>query len=548
MAELREYQVEAVEAVMKDLEAHKRALLCLFTGGGKTFTIFEIMKKHKSALFVTNKIDLAVQSMDRWKQYYGDDNNIGLCVGSKGKRELKPYTFATVQTASKLNFEENMFELVVIDETHVELQESGWYEKLLLNIGIDPLTDRHRPDLNHANVGVVGLTATPFRNGKGYIYGEGKFYPRVSYEKNIKWGVEHGFLVEPKLKAGGGKEFNTNQVGIRMGDFDIGALGQLADDDDKVTAQVADAVLRLQNSKHILWSCVNIEHADKVARMLKDNHGQTAVSYHSMTEERANVMEDIRNCKFRNVTFVSAISEGFDWIEADAIVLMRPTRSPVLAIQMIGRVLRPADNKTMATVLDYGQVIRNIGPIDNPIVRDSTKRDKKQDALVAGMMKICPECLSYIPSATRICPECDHEFLIDRLKNIDRRPDVGVDLFSRSPNARIRWMSVGDVDAVIKPSKNGNKMIQLRIKKTIFDGPFAGVLDHIVLEGWNRIKGQVKIAAYAGPLFQWSWDQPETCVRAVSNSDVVEVLVDETGKWPKILRVRKADGREIFVG
>lgn len=532
MLELRGYQAEAVAAIHDDLRVHKRALLSLATGLGKTACAMQVMRDCGSALFVTNKIDLAVQSLDRWKQYFGDDGDVGLCVGSKGRREIKPFTFATVQTASKLDM--SGFNLVVIDESHVELLDGeGYYRKLLDAIGSTP---------------VLGLTATPFRNGKGYIYGKGKFYPRISYGKDIKWGVENGFLVEPKLKAGGGHEFDTSKVGIKLGDFDIGRLGELADDEDKVTEQVRDALKRIEDRKCVLWSCVNIEHAEMVANKIQ-LEGKSSIAYHSKTEDRANVMDAIHDGKYQNISFVSAIAEGFDLACADALIMMRPTRSPGLAIQMIGRVLRPfADKGGIVKILDYGQVIKNIGPIDKPVIRETSKRDKKQDALVAAQLKTCPGCLSYVPSATRECPDCGHDFFVDVLKNVNKRPDFESKLFS-TEGARIRWESVGDVSADYNQSANGNWMIAVHFKKTIFDGPWGGYKDHIVMQSWNRDKGITKVAAYAGPAFtDWSFERPELCVRAINNSDVCAILVDETGKWPRVLRVRKADGREIFVG
>jgi superfamily II DNA or RNA helicase len=396
---------------------------------------------------------------------------------------------------------------------------------------------------------VLGLTATPFRNGKGYIYGKGKFYPRVSYEKDIRWGVEQGFLVEPKLKAGGKSEFDTSKVGIKMGDFDVGSLGELAANSDKVHEQVTDALDRIEGRKCIVWSCVNIEHADMVAKKINELDFFPALSYHSQTEARYEQLDLFKRGAFRHLTFVNTVSEGFDVPKIDTIVLMRPTRSPVLAIQQIGRTLRPCGDKTDSLILDYGQVIKNIGPIDKPIVRESTKRDKKQDAMVAAQLKTCPGCLSYVPSATRECPDCGHDFFVDVLKNVNHRPDYESKLFSSESGSRIKWETVGDVSAEYKPSKGGNMMIAVHFKKTIFDGPWGGYRDHIVFQSWNRQKALEKIAAYSGPVFSdWSFEKPELCVRAINNSDVSAILVDETGKWPKVLRVRKADGREIFVG
>ena len=526
--ELRDYQQEAVGEILKDLGAHKRALLSLATGLGKTQTAFEVMRRRGGGLFVTNKIDLAVQSLDRWKELFGPEGAV-LCVGSRGKREIDRFTFATVQTASKLEL--GHFPLVVIDETHVDLDsDTSWYNKLI-----------------RASEGaaVLGLTATPFRTNKGYIYGKGKFYPKVSYEKDIKWGVEHGFLVEPKLKAGR-EQFDTSKVSTRMGDFDLGELGQLAQDEDRVRKQVTDALDRTTTRGYIAWSCVNIEHANMVANILQWE-GQTALSYHSQTENRAEEMEKRRRLEYRNLVFVNAVSEGFDLPALDTLVMMRPTRSPGLAIQQIGRVLRPWGEKKDAWVLDYGQVIRNIGPIDKPIIRTtSAKMTKKEKAEIEAAFKVC-ECLQYVPKTVRICPDCGHDFFKNAIKNVEDKPDMESDIFSSRTDSRIRWMPVGDIEAIIKNSASNNKMIQLRIKKTIFDGPFAGILDHILLEPWSKSKSMAKIQAYSSPIFKWDFEDHNSCLRAVNNSDVVEVLVDETGKWPKVLRVRKADGREIFV-
>jgi DNA repair protein RadD len=529
--QLREYQQEAVDACLKDLGAHRRALLCLFTGGGKTLVAMEVMRTMKSALFVTNKIDLAEQSLDRWKSYYGDEQNAGLCVGSRGKYEIKRYTFATVQTASKLDL--GKFDVVVIDESHVELSEGeGYYRKLLEAAG---------------QASVLGLTATPFRTGKGYIYGKGKFYPRVTYAKDIKWGVEHGFLVEPRVKAGK-DQFNTDKVSTRMGDFDLGELGELVADRAKVSRQVADAIKRMDGRKCVAWSCVNIEHADLVAKTLVDEHGDTALSYHSKTEFRSNRMEQFRAGNFRHLTFVNTVSEGWDHPPLDTMILMRPTRSPGMAIQMIGRTLRPYGDKQDALILDYGEVLKNIGPLDKPIIKEKGERiSKSEREEIAAALKICKGCLEYVPRAIRICPDCGFDFFADVIKNVKDRPDFEVDIFSSKTNSRIKWMPVNDVEARFRQSAKGNSMIEVRFKKSVFDGPFAGIRMFILMEPWNRLKAETSIGAISQSR-SWEFTNVQSCTVALQNSDVSEILVDETGQWPKVLRVKKKDGREVFVG
>jgi DNA repair protein RadD len=491
----------------------------------------EVMRTMQSGLFITNKIDLAEQSLDRWKGYYGDEGNAGLCVGSRGRKEISTFTFATVQTASKLNM--SGFKVIVIDESHVELTEgAGYYRTLLQAVGDTP---------------VLGLTATPFRTNKGYIYGKGKFYPRVTYAKDIKWGVGHGFLVEPRVKAGK-DQFNTDSISTRMGDFDLGELGDLASDGAKVSRQVADAISRIKERRCIAWSCVNIDHADLVAKTLVDEHGEAALSYHSKTEFRSERMDQFRAGNFRHLTFVNTVSEGFDAPMLDTMVLMRPTRSPGMAIQMIGRTLRPMEGKKDALILDYGEVLKNIGPLDDPIIKGKGERISRQERSdIAAALKVCDGCAEYVPTRVRICPDCGFDFFEDLIKNVKDKPDFEAKLFSGATNSRIKWMAVNDIEARFRQSTKGNNMIEVRFKKSVFDGPFAGIRMFVMMEPYNRMRAIAHIGAISRSS-NWSFDNIQSCVVALQNSDVSEILVDETGQWPKVLRIRKKDGREVFVG
>ncbi|WP_350448928.1 DEAD/DEAH box helicase, partial [Streptococcus pseudopneumoniae] len=90
--------------------------------------------------------------------------------------------------------------------------------------------------------------------------------------------------------------------------------------------------------------------------------------------ERNNEMEYFLNGEARHMVFVTALSEGWDHPPIDALCLLRPTRSPVLYVQLAGRVLRPYDGKVDSLILDYGNVVKNLGPLDNPRIPKKGER------------------------------------------------------------------------------------------------------------------------------------------------------------------------------
>jgi len=100
------------------------------------------------------------------------------------------------------------------------------------------------------------------------------------------------------------------------------------------------------------------------------------------------------------------LTTGFDAPNTDCIVLLRPTNSAGLLIQMVGRGTRlsPKTGKTNCLVLDYGGNILRHGPVDMIRVTDRTPGNGDAPA------KKCPKCLALIHAAYQTCPECGYEF------------------------------------------------------------------------------------------------------------------------------------------
>jgi hypothetical protein len=121
----------------------------------------------------------------------------------------------------------------------------------------------------------------------------------------------------------------------------------------------------------VAWACINITHAERVRDVLVGMK-ELATCVHSKMVRRDEVaaLELFTKYDVRHMVFVTKLSEGFDYAPTDAVVLMRPMRSPTLMIQTIGRALRTYPGKSSALVLDYGQTIRHCGSLDRPVVQE----------------------------------------------------------------------------------------------------------------------------------------------------------------------------------
>lgn len=443
----RQYQLEAIVEINKELENEEAALVVGSTGLGKTeimfWTIESLLAKNPNAKFVilVNKIKLADQTFKRIKKTIPHIDTQLYCASLK-KRDLSAtVTIASIQSLNRVNVDSNF---IILDEVHGVDQAEGRYMDFI---------NRCR-DLN-PSLKIIAFTATPFRM-TGYIYGEDKLFKRICYEKDLLWSIENGFLVRPKLKYTL-QQFDTTNLRIsNMGDFRNEDIEDLTLDKTKMVAQIANAIDLLRDRKKIVWATSSIRHCENVAEYL-NGIGESAVPVHSTLNRRIhdeNIYQ-FEHESIRHMIFVTEISEGYDYAPIDAVVLMRPTRSPVLMVQTIGRGLRLHPGKTDCLVLDFGNVIKHCGPVDRPIVNTSKK---KKDAVVVDM-KFCPQCYEYLEKHIMKCHECGFIFAKpkqrDEFKNLTTFATNGLVI---NPDDEIR---IKRVQFQIHKSKAGNECLKI---------------------------------------------------------------------------------------
>lgn len=443
--QLRDYQIDAVETLLCD--SARASLAVLATGLGKTRIMGEMLRVTPNArsLFIVDSVDLLDQTAARFREL---ELPLGIYCGSRGKQTGASLTIATIQSVLS---SPDAYETIYIDETHGFVEEKGRYQALLQK---------------HPSAKIYGFTATPFRSN-GYIYGSGKLYPRITFERGIQFGIDNGWLVRPVLR-GSLAQFDISKLKVVRGEYDQAQVGELVRDS---RLQIVDALLYLQERKKVLWFCSNIKHAEHVHEHLPDS-----VVYHSelSREERIRAKDAFENGIARHLIFVSTLAKGYDYPPADALVILRPTRSPTLWVQVAGRVLRTYPGKENALILDYARVAETLGPLDDPIVKQPSK--KRGDS--PPPMKMCPACFLIIRAAAPAC-ECGFTFPI-KLKPLSIRAATSAKLLKSE--GELFETDIQSVSVTYHRSRNGNECVRLDYRHDLL----TTHTEYMVKAFWNE--------------------------------------------------------------
>ena len=210
-------------------------------------------------------------------------------------------------------------------------------------------------------------------------------------------------------------------VGLRkrMGDYDLNQAGQIL----QAGQAMGDCLThyrRYLDGQTAIAFCCSIAHAEAVAELF-NKHGVAAASIDGTMDSstREQLLADLGAGRLKVLTSCQLIGEGVDVPSVAGCILLRPTQSVSLHLQMIGRCLRPQPGK-IAVILDHVGNTQRLGHHleEREWTLDGTpKRDREK----APSVKVCPRCFSAMPSAARECPDCGHEFVVERreLQTVD---------------------------------------------------------------------------------------------------------------------------------
>lgn len=149
------------------------------------------------------------------------------------------------------------------------------------------------------------------------------------------------------------------------------------------------------------------DHARHMRDMLLDaGVDAAAILGHTPTDERADLVRAFKSGRIQALVNVNVLTTGFNAPAVDLMAVLRPTASPGLHVQMLGRGTRMAPGKTDCLVLDFAGNVMRHGPLAD-IQPPSEKRAGSRSGGGDGLV-ICRNCQSYMPSGTTVCADCGH--------------------------------------------------------------------------------------------------------------------------------------------
>jgi superfamily II DNA or RNA helicase/HKD family nuclease len=331
----RPAQEQALKALAQlRKQGYRRALVVAATGLGKTVlaaldSLAAAPGPNDRVLFLAHRETLLTQARDTFAQVRPDER-CGLVVNGVCERDAK-HLFVSI--ASAKHIDPSVFQYVVVDEAHHSAATS--YRKIF--------------DQLPSSAFVLGLTATPDRLDGGDIYE--LFDNVVAYEVGVLDAIGKKWLVP------------FHYFGLRDSlEFDQRDLRQFAprELENKVLAneRMSRVLNALQNPKYpgqrTLAFCVSIRHAQQVAaRLIEANIPAAAVHSGPSSIEPATAITRLRSGALKVLCVVDMFNEGVDIPEVDRVALLRPTDSPIVFLQQLGRGLRTADGKTALVVIDF---------------------------------------------------------------------------------------------------------------------------------------------------------------------------------------------------
>ncbi len=527
---LRYYQQAAINAVAEHL-ANKGTNPCIEipTGGGKSPVIAclaaELVHEGNRVLCLAHRKELLEQTADKLDTW-APGIDYGIYSAGLNQRQLtNSVIIAGIQSIYKKGVDISQFgniDFVIVDEAHLippsQETSGGMYRQL-----IDDLTGCN-PDLT-----VIGLTATPYRLGSGNVCGKNNILREICYKVSIKELIAKEFLSPLVSKV---TQYETDFSGLRKqnGEFKTDDVDALINVPRQVQSAVNEIVMYSKNRQSVLIFCSSVRHAKAVSDALKHATQERVELVTGDTpkparesllksfrhEAEPTLMADNEPEFVKYLVNVDVLTTGFDAPNVDTVVLLRPTASPGLYYQMVGRGFRLCKNKKECLVLDFGGNIKRHGPVDQitPPVKGQrkTEGDKAQSCprcltVLANTEKACPQC-GYVfeekITSGAVCPECE---FVNSTSNLyccncgykfpvsvshDAHSDTDADILSgrQSTNKAVWEESVVDTEAYIHNAKDNSGKQFLRIQYRLESG--VKVSEFLSFEedneNWKRIK------------------------------------------------------------
>lgn len=319
MLELRPYQKECVESILQNIQNPTKDIVVLPTGAGKSIVIADTAHKvHGKVLVVSPSREITQQNRDKMVKYV-DESEIGIYSASFNKKQVRTYTFATIQSIWKHPELFQDFSFVFIDECHrcEDTNLSSMFGSFFKDISPK----------------VVGFTATPYRMYRykprfdgDFIHNEEEVrlltapcysWDRIIFSREYKDLLQEGYLAPLKY-------FETNRIFVN------------------------DLVKKYAHIPKLLFAD-SVKHAKKLHSQYPEAE---YIDAKTKKADRARIIEDFVSGKVTTLINYNALTTGFDAPNIQIIILYRDFSSPAEYFQAIGRGTRKSEGKNQCIIVD----------------------------------------------------------------------------------------------------------------------------------------------------------------------------------------------------
>lgn len=315
-----------------------KALLISATGTGKTYaSAFALQDQNpKKALFLVHREQIAKQALQSYRNVFGDTKTFGLLSGNSKDTDVD-YLFATMQTMSKKevysSFAPDTFDTIIIDEAHRIGAKS--YQEIM---------EYFKPKF------WLGMSASPERTDDFDVYAA--FDHNIAYEIRLQQALKENLLCP--FHYFGITDFLTDGNETDFTDFNYLTSNQRVDYIIKQTNYYGYSGERV---KGLMFCSSKKEAAALSERLNLRGYRTLALSGEDSQEKREDAIDRLvsntRSDYLQYILTVDIFNEGVDIPEINQVVLLRPTQSPIVFVQQLGRGLRKSQDKEYVVILDF---------------------------------------------------------------------------------------------------------------------------------------------------------------------------------------------------
>jgi len=519
--EHRAYQEEAAEALYAAIrDPQCKPVIAVPTGAGKTWIMSLFFKKYlkenpDNEILVLSHTQNIVEQDAAALEIAFPDKTIAVYSSGLGRKEHAQITVGGIQSVIKNPKKFRWANLVLIDEVHsVNHGKVGSYRKLL--------------DKMHSDV--VGMSATVFRTGHGYIYkGKDTLFNHLAYDltsiENFNKLVDDGYLTK-LISVAPKTQLDSSKVKKSGGDYNVRKLSEEHNTAAITEQAIQDALYYGKKYNHWLVFAIDITHAIAICDSLNVHGIKSDVLHSRMSADRTAVLDSFHNGEIRALVSVGMLTTGYDSPQVDLILMLRPTMSAVLHVQMIGRGLRVHPGKEHCLVLDYAGNTARLGPINDVIVPKS-ERDGK--GVGEAPTKNCPKCATITYTRAKVCESCGHEFVFE--VKITKEASTA-EMLATSAKKKEVWLKVDTIQYSIhrKPGKPDSILI-------IYHCGIQRIKEYLLVE-YGGYAGRLAIHKLAYRGYKGKLTSAHVYQARATLKKPTSILVDFSSKYKNITNAR----------